>query len=194
MSEYYKQIRRIILRQFENFGSFKRIKFISHGILSVISLFMMISCMLGTNDSHDESPSLFLFFAVIGLFFGRVAYSSKKEYYDKRKETVDFIINRLNMNEDITNILIKEINKYIKKVKTASTWFIGIAVSLFVLPITVFSNSVQKIMDIIIKLYTNEELKSFLFSSNILQKENILDILQMIFVYFIIIVGNIMLS
>lgn len=97
---------------------------------------------------------------------------NKKQYYNKRKEAVDFIINRLNIDENIINMLIKEINEYIKKVQTISTWIIGITVTFLVLFITVSANYIQKIIDIIVKLFSDEELKNFVLDSNIFKEEN----------------------
>lgn len=69
-------------------------------------------------------------------------------------------------------MLIKEINEYIKKVQTISTWIIGITVTFLVLFITVSANYIQKIIDIIVKLFSDEELKNFVLDSNIFKEEN----------------------
>lgn len=69
-------------------------------------------------------------------------------------------------------MLIKEINEYIKKVQTISTWIIGITVTFLVLFITVSANYIQKIIDIIVKLFSDEELKDFVLDSNIFKEEN----------------------
>lgn len=195
MSEYYKQIRRIVLEQFKYFGIFERLQLCSYGGLAAISLFMIISLVLGIKYSYTEMGNfyLFIFFAAIGIFFWKVAYLNKKQYYNKRKEAVDFIINRLNIDENIINMLIKEINEYIKKVQTISTWIIGITVTFLVLFITVSANYIQKIIDIIVKLFSDEELKNFVLDSNIFKEENIFAMLQMIFILLIIVISSIVL-
>lgn len=195
MSEYYKQIRRIVLKQFKHFGVFERIQLCSYGVLAVISLFMIILLVLGINYSYTEMGNfyLFIFLAAMGIFFWKVAYLNKKQYYNKRKEAVDFIINGLNIDEDIINMLIKEINEYIKKVQTISTWIIGITVTFLVLFITISANYIQKIIDIIVKLFSDEELKNFVLDSNIFKQENIFTMLQMILILLIIVISSIVL-
>lgn len=156
---------------------------------------MIISSALGTNYSYTEMEKfcLIIFFFPLVIYFVLIAYWNKKQYYNKREETVDFVINKLNINKKIVNMLIEETNEYIKKVQTISTWIIGITVTFLVLFITVSANYIQKIIDIIVKLFSDEELKTFVFGSNIFNEENIFAVLQLIFIFLIIVISSIVL-
>lgn len=90
-------------------------------------------------------------------------------------------------------MLIEETNEYIKKVQTISTWLIGITVTFLVLFITVSANYIQKIIDIIVKLFSDEKLKTFVRGSNVFNEENIFAVLQLIFIFLIIVISSILL-
>ncbi len=157
MSEYYKQIREIIL----NLDGYKKlgigIKFESFLYLCVVisSLWIAVPLLTGKEKSSVA------FMICIGLCIGSfLAYFwCKRKYRHDRKRAIATIIEDLNIDIEIINLLIKEIEDYIKRVQTFGTWFIGVTATFIILFITFFTNYFFKLVDAIIDLGNDAELK-----------------------------------
>lgn len=69
------------------------------------------------------------------------------------------------MDIEMIKLLIKEIEDYIKRIKTFATWFIGVIVTFVILLITFFTNYYLKLYDFIVDIGNNSQIKAWIIEN-----------------------------
>ena len=141
MSQYYKQIRKIILKRFKYLGIIEKVSVSLYTLFAALLLFSVFSIIFSSNQKITFRVFCFILFViVIFLIILGFLCSHKKNYYTERTDTINYIADILDNDKKLVDMLIQEITRYIKKVHTFSTWIIGISITFLVLFITIFAN------------------------------------------------------
>lgn len=195
MSEYYKQIREIIFREYKYCGIGIKLERLFYTLGSISSFWGVI--VLITSSSR---PGIMLLWPV--LIAGVSLLSSvwcKRKYRLNRKKAIIFVIEKLDINIEIINLVIKELEEYIKRVQVFATWFIGVTVTFIVLFITLFANYYFKCLDTLIKIGSDNQIEEWLsnefsnaeFLGTVLSIGGYLFIMVIVFVLFFYSIFNV---
>ena len=159
MSEYYKQIREIILKNYKIVGIGIKAESILYIILAIISG-MMAFVLIGGNKKSDIALIVYLLLA-IGSYLGHLW--CKKRYRREREKAIITVMEY--MDFEMIKLLIKEIEDYIRRIKTFATWFIGVTVTFVILFITFFTNYYLKLYDFIAGIENESQMKAWIIEN-----------------------------
>lgn len=158
MSEYYKQMREIICGEYKYLGISIKFERGIYTVLAVISFVMAIILIV----SNKKTGIVLLIYLVLACVSSLGSLWSKRKYRLDRKNAISNIIDKMNIDEGITNLLIKEIEGYIKQMQVFATWFIGITVTFVILFITIFTDYFFKYIDTLINLENNDQVTEWI--------------------------------
>lgn len=151
MSEFYKRKRNQILKDYKYLGIGKRIIFLVFRSLVVISLIEFIHIWLDMMERGDIGGSLseigICLVSVIICYIISNIY--KKEDHEIKENAINEFMKGQDINISVVQKLIAEIEEYNKKVKVFASWISGLAATFLVLLITVVTNYVYKIFDML---------------------------------------------
>lgn len=157
MSEYYKQIREIIFREYKYWGIGIKAEKLLYTWGAISSFFIAI--ILITNSKRTGiALKLYLIIGCISLL-GSIWCKSK--YRSARRKAIISVIDKLDLDIEIVSLVSKELEEYIKRVQVFATWFIGVTVTFIILFITLFANYCFKCFDALIKLGNDEQIKEW---------------------------------
>lgn len=160
MSEFYKRKRNQIMKDYKYLGMGKRITFCVFRSFAVMLLVESIHIWLDMMEQGDIGSSLsemgiYLGFVVICYIISNV---SQKEHHEIKMESVDKFMKEPDINISVVQKLIAEIEEYNKKVRVFASWIAGLAATFLVLLITVVTNYVYKIFDMLVSVSPENEL------------------------------------
>lgn len=159
MSEYYKQIREIILKNYKIVGIGIKVESILYIVLAIISG-MMAFVHIGGNKKSDTALIVY-FLLAIGSYLGHLW--CKKRYRRERDQAMIAVGQYLDF--ELIKLLIKEIEDYIRRMKTFATWFIGVTVTFVILFITFFTNYYWKLYDFVVELGNESQMKAWVIEN-----------------------------
>ena len=146
MSEYYKQIKEIILKNYKIVGIGIKVESILYIVLAIISG-VMAFVLIGENKKSDTALIVY-FLLSIGSYLGYLW--CKKRYRREREKAITTVMEYMDI--EMIKLLIKEIEDSIRRIKTFATWFIGVTVTFVILFITFFTNYYLKLYDFIVDI------------------------------------------
>ena len=132
MSEYYKQIKEIIFKNYKIVGIGIKAESILYIVLAIISG-VMTFVLIGGNKKSDTALIVY-FLLAIGSYLGHLW--CRKRYRREREKAITTVMEYMDI--EMIKLLIKEIEDYIKRIKTFATWFIGVIVTFVILLIISF--------------------------------------------------------
>ena len=159
MSEYYKKIREIILKNYKIVGIGIKAESILYIVLAIISGVMAI-VLIGGNKKSDTALIVY-FLLAIGSYLGHLW--CKKRYRREREKAITTVMEYMDI--EMIKLLIKEIEDYIKRIKTFATWFIGVTVTFVILFITFFTNYYLKLYDFIVDIGNESQMKAWIIEN-----------------------------
>lgn len=188
MSEYYKQIREIIFREYKYWGIGIKLERLLY-TLGAISSFSIAIVFITSSSRPGIMMLLSVLIACVSLF-GSIW--CKRKYRLDRKEAIISVIEKLDINIEIVNLVIKELEEYIKRVQVFATWFIGVTVTFIILFITLFTNYYFKCLDALINMGSDNQIKEWVsnefsnatFVDSVLGMGGYLFIMVIVFVLF----------
>lgn len=188
MSEYYKQIREIIFREYKYYGIGIKLERLLYTLGAISSFGVAIDLI--TSSSRPDTI-LMLTVLIAGVFFLSSVWC-KRKYRLNRKKAIISVIEKLDINIEIINLVIKELEEYIKRMQVFATWFIGVTVTFIVLFITLFANYYFKCLDSLIQMGSDNQIKDWVskeffnaeFLDSVLAMGGYLFIMIIVFVLF----------
>lgn len=138
----------------------QRISFGLSRASAVMLLIMAICSLVDIEKQKDTSEKcgtmiIALFGAIIYYF---ICKFEEKEHRKIRMSAVEKFIEEPDINISVVQKLIEEIEKYNKKVKVFASWIAGLAATFLILLITVFTNYIYKVLDILAEIIPENEL------------------------------------
>lgn len=159
MSEYYKQVKEIILKNYKIVGIGIKAESIIYIVLAIISGAMGL-ILVGGNGKSDTAIMVY-FLLGIGSYLGHVW--CKRRYRRERENAIIAVMKYLDI--EIIKLLIKEIEDYIRRIKTFATWFIGVTVTFVILFITFFTNYYLKLYDFIVDMGSESQMRAWIIEN-----------------------------
>lgn len=159
MSEYYKQIKEIILKNYKIVGIGIKAESILYIVLAIISG-VMAFVFIGGNKKSDTALVVY-FLLSIGSYLGYLW--CKKRYRREREKAITTVMEY--MDNELIKLLIKEIEDSIRRIKTFATWFIGVTVTFVILFITFFTNYYLKLYDFIVDMGSESQMRVWIIEN-----------------------------
>lgn len=160
MSEFYKENRDKIMKEYKYLGIGQRIFFWFFRGLEVIFLIVSMHCLVDVERQGRISENLGIMgiVLVVAIVCYFISKSEKKKHKEDKIAAVDKFIKEPDINIDVIQKLIEEIEKYNKKVKIFASWIAGLAATFIILLITVITDYIYKIFDILVRTIPESEL------------------------------------
>lgn len=159
MSEYYKQIKEIILKNYKIVGIGIKAESILYIVLAIISG-VMAFVFIGGNKKSDTALIVY-FLLSIGSYLGYLW--CKKRYRREREKAITAVMEYMDI--EMIKLLIKEIEDSIRRIKTFATWFIGVTVTFVILFITFFTNYYLKLYDFIVDMGSESQMRAWIIEN-----------------------------
>ena len=153
MSEFYKEIRDRILNRYELLGIKDRLGYYGWNFCVILIIAELLKKL--DHFNIDWKLIVLVIILLICYVFGQL---HKKKYKNKRKEVVTEFMQMPDISLKVINMLIDEIEKYNKKVKTFAAWFTGLVTTVLILLLTIGSNYGLKLFDTYMKVTADNDL------------------------------------
>lgn len=157
MSEFYKQIRNDIIKNYKYLGMKDKISFYSYRLLMILMIILLVLFFPALLVSIKSWLLVFIVIPIILVLHIISIYDNKKYQENKRRAITDFIKQK-NVTIEVTEILISEIENSVKKSKTFASWIAGLSASCIILLATLCSNYFMKIIDVCVQIIPENEL------------------------------------
>lgn len=160
MSEFYKRKRDRIMKDYKYLGMDQKACFWLFRGSAVLFLVIAIRSWFDMAKRGDISKSLgrigiCLLATLISYLLSK---ASQKKHQEKKMEVIDKFIKEPDININVVQKLIEEIEKYNKKVKVFASWIAGLAATFLVLLITVVTNYIYKMFDMLVSVMPESRL------------------------------------
>lgn len=160
MSEFYKKKRDWIIKNYRYLGLKERVSFYFCRSLIIVFAVRLCKYLNISKDATNNKASIWIIVLIIGgiiaLYY--VSKSDNKKHHDDKMDAVFQFVQEPDINIEIVNELIKEIEKYIKRLKTFASWITGLSATFIILLATLTTNYYMKLFDVYIKVIPTDEL------------------------------------
>lgn len=178
----------------------EKISFYFYRFSMIFTIFALLFYLNQWVNSENSKSSGWVILILVG--FTLLCYfssrSDSKKHQEDKMEAVSSFIKEPDINIETIEVLVREIERYNKKMKTFAVWIAGLSATFIILLATIATNSFMKIFDVYLKVVPTDELSKMLENVNqsgymndtILNYLNLGLVLLFIFLIVILIIYN----